>query len=163
MAGVLAVYYAVPIGQLPSGIGVVFSVVGVVGGAALLVWLAVRQLRVLAAGERTDGPARLDGLILLVVVVVPLFAVCYLALEKADSDQFASLSTKTDALYFSLSTLATVGFGDVHASGQLARGLVTLQIAFDLVFVGALVSVVTGEIRERSARRSPRPPPAGGS
>ena len=163
MVGVLAVYYAVPVGRLPSGTGVAFSVVGVVGGAALLVWLAVRQLRLLAAGERADLPARLDGLILLVVVVVPLFAAGYLALESADADQFASLSTKTDALYFSLSTLATVGFGDVHATGQLARGLVTLQIAFDLVFVGALVSVVTGEIRERSARRSSPPPDAGRS
>ena len=158
VVAVLAVYYAVPVGRLPSGAGVAFSVVGVVGGAVLLVWLAVRQLQLLAAGERTDGTVRLDGLVLLVVVVVPLFAVGYLVLEKADSDQFASLSTKTDALYFSLSTLATVGFGDVHATGQLARGLVTLQIAFDLVFVGALVSVVTGQIRARSARRTGQPP-----
>jgi len=158
MVAVLAIYYAVPLGELPSGIGVAFSVVGVVAGASLLVWLAVRQLRVLLASEETDGPARLDGLILLIVVVVPVFAAGYLALERADGDQFSSMSTKTDALYFTLSTLATVGFGDIHATGQLARGLVTLQIAFDLVFVGALVSVVTGQIRARSARRAGQPP-----
>lgn len=150
VAGVLAVYYAVPLGDRPAGEGVVTSVVGVVAGAVLLVWLALRQVRLLASREAAGGTARLDGLVLLVVVVVPMFAAAYFGLEQADVDQFASLATRTDALYFSLSVLATVGFGDVHATGQLARGVVTLQMAFDLVFVGAVVSVVSDRLRKRS-------------
>jgi hypothetical protein len=82
-----------------------------------------------------------------------MFAAGYFALEQGDGSQFESLETKTDALYFTLSTLATVGFGDVHATGQVARVLVIVQITFDLVFVAALVSVVTGLIRERAAHR----------
>ena len=86
-------------------------------------------------------------------VLVPLFALGYYALEQGDPDQFAEMSTKTDALYFTMSTLGTVGFGDVHATGQIARGLVTIQIAFDLVFVAALVSVLTTQFRARAAER----------
>ena len=167
LVGVLVVYYAVPIGSLPSGAGVVLSVVGLLGGLTLLAWLIVRQAQRLMRSDPADGSVRLDSLILLVFVIVPVFAAGYLALERADADQFESLSTKTDALYFTLSTLATVGFGDVHATGQLARGLVTLQIAFDLVFVAALVSLVTSQIRERAASRrasaaAGRPQPPGG-
>jgi hypothetical protein len=153
LVGVLAAYYAVPIGTLPSGVGVAFSVIGLLGGITLLAWAIVRQAqRVVRAGPGDDS-ARLDGLLLLVVVVLAVFAAGYLALERADGGQFESLSTKTDALYFAVSTLATVGFGDVHAAGQLARGLVTLQIVFDLVFVASLVSLITGQIRSRAAIR----------
>ncbi len=86
-------------------------------------------------------------------MIVPLFALGYYALEQGDPDQFAEMATKTDALYFTMSTLGTVGFGDVHATGQLARVLVMIQIVFDLVFVAALVSVVTTQIRARAAER----------
>jgi voltage-gated potassium channel len=67
--------------------------------------------------------------------------------------QFSDLHTKTDALYFTISTIATVGFGDVHASGQLARAAVTVQIVFNLVFLGAAVAMISGFIRERARSR----------
>jgi hypothetical protein len=152
LAGVLVIYYAAPVGDLPSG-GVVFSVLGLLGGTVLLGWSIVRQVQRLMRSPPGDESVRLDSLIFLVILVVPMFAAGYFALEQGDRDQFASLTTKTDSLYFTLSTLATVGFGDVHATGQVARALVTIQITFDLVFVAALVSVVTGQIRERAAQR----------
>ena len=152
LLSVMVVYYAVPVGDVPSGREVVLSALGVLGGVALLAWLMVRQVRRLL--HRTgDKSVRLDSLVFLVYLVIPLFALGYYALERGDGAQFESLNTKTDALYFTTSTLATVGFGDVHATGQLARGLVTVQIVFDLVFVAALVSILSGQIRERAATR----------
>ena len=153
LASVVVVYYALPVGRLPSGAGVALSVIGLLVGVSLLAWSIVRQFQRLVHGDPHDPAVRLDSVIFLVYLVVPLFALGYFALEQADSSQFASLTTKTDALYFTLSTLATVGFGDVHATDQLARGLVTIQIAFDLVFVAALVSLLTTQIRERAATR----------
>ena len=150
LVSVLAIYYAVPVGALPSGIGIVISVTALLAGVALLGWLTVRQVQRLAR-RTADEAVRLDSLVFLVVVVVPMFALGFFALNDADPDQFASLDTKTDALYFALSTLATVGFGDVHATGQLARGLVTLQIAFNLVIVATAASLLTAQIRARAA------------
>ncbi len=45
--------------------------------------------------------------------------------------------------------LTTVGLGDVSAQGQVARTLVMVQMAFDLVFVAAAGSLLAGSIRER--------------
>lgn len=164
LAAVMAAYYATPVGELPSGVGMALSVVGLLGGVSLLAWLIVRQVRRIAHTGPNDQAVRLEGLVLLLFVVVPMFALGYLALEESDSSQFVGLATKTDAMYFALATLGTVGYGDVHAEGQLARGLVSVQITFDLVFVAALVGLLTGQIRERVAsRRAERDPPAGGS
>ena len=153
IAATMVFYYAVPVGEAPSDIGIAFSVLGVLGGVGVTVWLSLRQVRRLVASDPSDESVRIEGLLFLVYVVVPLFALGYYGLEKADSSQLAELSTKTDALYFTVSTLATVGFGDVHAVGQLARVVVIIQIAFNLVFVGTLVSLLTRIIHERGAVR----------
>jgi voltage-gated potassium channel len=153
LAAGLVLYYAVPVGEAPSAVGVALSVVGLLGGMAVLVYLTIRQVRRLAGARPDDEGIRIESLIFLIYLVVPMFALGYFVLETADPGQFESLETKTDALYFTVSTLATVGFGDVHAVDQLARALVTLQIAFDLVFVGAMVSLLTGLVRSRATIR----------
>jgi voltage-gated potassium channel len=150
LTSILLVYYAVPVGEAPSAVGIAFSVVGLLVGMAVLVRLTIRQVRRLAGARSDDEGIRIESLIFLIYIVVPMFAFGYLVLETADPGQFDGLKTKTDALYFTVSTLATVGFGDVHATDQLARILVTLQIAFDLVFVGAMVSLLTGVVRHRA-------------
>jgi hypothetical protein len=153
VAGVLLAYYAIPVGEVPSRWSIVFASCGLLVGLAALVYVAVRHIRLMAAAPPGDTSVRLDVLILVVVVVVPLFALGYYAIEQAKGSEFADLDTKTDALYFTLSTLATVGFGDVHAAGQFARALVSVQIVFDLVFVATLVSLLTSEIRARAVSR----------
>ena len=150
LTAVLVVYYAIPVGEAPSAWGVAISVVGLLAGMGILVHLTVRQVQRLAGARPDDEGIRIESLIFLIYIVVPMFAIGYFVLETADPGQFSDLETKTDALYFTVSTLATVGFGDVHATAQLARALVTLQIAFDLVFVGAMVSLLTGLVRSRA-------------
>jgi len=154
LAGVLVAYYAMPVGEIPSSWDIVLAASGLLVGLAALVWVAVRQVRAMERYEAGDPGVRLDVLVLTVVVVVPLFALGYYAIERGDASQFADLETKTDALYFTLSTLGTVGFGDVHATGQLARALVIIQITFDLVVVAALASVLTTQLRARAGRRT---------
>ncbi len=153
VAGMVLFYYVVPLDDLPSGSDLVSVVVGMLIGLAGIVYVSVRQLRVLAHTEPGDKSVRLDVLALAVVILVPLFALGYYALWLIEPDQFADLATRTDALYFAVTTLATVGFGDVHAVGQLARVLVTVQMLFDLVFVAVLVSVMGTEIGARNGRR----------
>ncbi|HKE76474.1 MAG TPA: potassium channel family protein [Acidimicrobiales bacterium] len=151
LGAVLVFYYAFPVGELPSGAGAALSVLGLFAGLGVLVFLIVRQVRRLVDDRPDEQAVQVDSLILLVFVIVPVFSLGYLGLERADPGQFADLRTKTDALYFTLSTLATVGFGDVHAREQLGRVLVMIQMAFDLVFVAAVVSVLSTHVRERAA------------
>jgi len=119
-------------------------------GVALLGSLILLTIqRLLRAGEA----ARVRGLIILLCLTVLFFAYADRTLAELPG-QFDDLHTKTDALYFNVSTVATVGFGDVHAAGQLARAAVTMQIIFNLVFLGAAVGVISGMVRARANQRA---------
>jgi len=150
---VVGLYYVAPIGERLSPARVAVEAAALLIGVFGLGWLIVAQIR--RQLRAAPGEWRAESLLILLYLVVVVFATGYLALARSDEGQFAGLQTKTDALYFTVSTLATVGFGDVHAAGQLARFLVTVQIVFDLVFVAALVTTLTGGIRARIATRRP--------
>jgi hypothetical protein len=77
------------------------------------------------------------------------FAGLYLAMDH-HGDEFAGLDTKVDAAYFTVTTLTTVGFGDISATSQAARVAVTFQMLFDLAFLGVAVRVLV------TAARRPR-------
>ena len=49
--------------------------------------------------------------------------------------------------------MTTTGFGDVHATGQLGRVLVSAVYVFNVVYVALLADEVSRELR---SRRSPR-------
>ncbi|HEY2641958.1 MAG TPA: potassium channel family protein [Streptosporangiaceae bacterium] len=114
---------------------------------AALILLAIRRL--LRAGEA----ARVRGLILLLCLTVLFFSYADRTVAELPG-QFVGLHNKIDALYFNVSTVATVGFGDVHAAGQLARAAVTIQIVFNLVFLGTAVALVSSMVRARASKRA---------
>jgi voltage-gated potassium channel len=147
IAAATAVYFVIPVpGRMREDSWAVMFSLGVVV-LALLIMLAIRRL--LRAGEQ----ARIRGLVVLLTVSVLFFSWADESVA-ALPHQFAQLTNKTDALYFNVSTLATVGFGDVHPVGQLARAAVTLQIVFNLVFLGTAISVISGYFRRRALGRA---------
>jgi voltage-gated potassium channel len=144
-------YYLVPVhGRLSEVSWSVWFVVGVTVLSALMLVLIGRLLR---AGPQV----RLQRLFVVLLLTVFFFAEEYYLLSMMSGGEIADLHTKTDALYFTVSTLATVGFGDVHAAGQLARVAVTVQIVFDLIFLGTAVTVGSGILRAKAALLSPPP------
>ncbi|GAA1561985.1 hypothetical protein GCM10009827_099270 [Dactylosporangium maewongense] len=139
-------YYLVPL-RLMRTAGDWAQAGGAVVLLAVLVVVFRRQLlRQVRTGGRTA--AHLEALVNLLVVTVLSFSLVYVLLAGHEG-QFTGLATRTDALYFTLSTLATVGYGDVHAVGQTARIVVIAQILFNLVYVGAAVTVLGGAVRRR--------------
>jgi hypothetical protein len=60
------------------------------------------------------------------------------------TEQYAGLETKTDGLYFTVTIVSTVGFGDIHAVGTAARALVTAQMLFGLIYIGTVIRVLSG-------------------
>jgi len=146
ISALTVVYYALP---LPGQMREVSWAVLFCCGTAVLgtgIWIVIG--RVLRAGPEQ----RFTVLIMLFCLTVLFFSYVDAAVA-AIPGQFVDLHTKTDALYFSVSTLATVGFGDVHPTGQLARAAVTLQIIFNLVFLGAAVATISGAWRARARGR----------
>jgi voltage-gated potassium channel len=117
-------------------------------------WLVVRTVAHEARVD--DAEIRLDRLLLAAVAGVICFALTDYVIARGDGTQFAGLRTKTDGLYFAVTTLATVGFGDVHAQGQLARQVVTVQMVFNLVVLASAARVLIRGIsrRSRTSRRT---------
>jgi formate-dependent nitrite reductase membrane component NrfD len=140
------VFYAIPVSTQESIGRVAFSVLLTLLGIAALAWAIVEQLRRQLRSRSED----IHTLLMLLALVAMVFALGYFVLEEHSPGQLRGVSTRTDALYFTISTLTTVGYGDVHAAGQIARVLVILQLLFDVVFVGALVSTVAGTVRSRA-------------
>ena len=142
-------YYLLPIrGPLTSAS---WTVVFVCGAVVLGLLLLLHVGSLLKAGP----DVQLQRLLVLLCVIVLFFAEAYYLLAQTPG-QLTDLHTKTDALYFTVTTLSTVGYGDVHAAGQLARVAVTLQIVYDLFFIGLAVAVGTGLLRAKAAQRTPR-------
>ena len=153
LSGALLFYYFVPLGNEdhPLWRWAVFII-----GLTVLILLIVRQLaKQLNAGS--DPGVRVRSLIALLYPVVVLFALTYYLIHTTDPTQFVDLATRTDALYYTVITLGTVGYGDVHAAGQLARVISMIQVAFDLVVIGALIAVATSRFQVVPRRTSIRP------
>jgi voltage-gated potassium channel len=62
-----------------------------------------------------------------------------------------------------MTTMTTVGTGDVHAAGQVARALVLVQMVFNVVFVATIATLLSTRVRlaaesRAQARRTQRNP-----
>lgn len=144
-------YYSVPVArvfELDAWPGRVAGVLAFFAGVAGLGWLVWRRVQSYLRAPTAAG-GRVDGLLLIVCVVGAVFALFYYRLQQLHPDQFLGLETRTDALYYTLVTLGTVGFGDVHAVGQLARVVTMVQIVFDLVVLGTLLTIITSSVTSR--------------
>ncbi|NTW39066.1 MAG: two pore domain potassium channel family protein [Cellulomonadaceae bacterium] len=138
VAVALATYFALPLeGRELSGTALAIRVLALLGCLPALSWLIARQVRLAARGSKVLAE-RMAALLSIVSLAVVMFAsVAYLM-----ADQFEGLVTKVDALYFSLTTLATVGYGDITATGQAARVVVIVQMLFNLLIVTTAVSLL---------------------
>ena len=82
------------------------------------------------------------------------FASCYYLLARAEPASFnAQHLTRTDTLYFTLTVFSSVGFGDINATSQVARGVVMVQMVLNLVLLGLGVRVLTRAVEIGAARR----------
>ena len=139
--GLLVAYYTFPVQWTGSApLVLVLSLLGTVGGLAVVGTVMVRELGHVRSGTAGRGPRVLSMLLILLVMAASL---TFFLLNQIRPEQVTGLETRTDALYFTLSTMTTVGYGDVHAEGQLARALVCVLIVFNIVVVASLVRANT--------------------
>jgi hypothetical protein len=152
---ILVLYFVVPVDADRAP-------VGMIAGVALSI-AALAAVVVIVASEARGAEHRLTGwqLVLVLEVVLVVFSFVYYLIAVRHPDQFSGIATRLDALYFSTTTTATVGFGDVHATGQTARGVVTLHMIFNIVFIAAVVNLAKEQMSARRAslhRDRPEPP-----
>jgi voltage-gated potassium channel len=153
LAGALVVcYYFLPLDGRLWFVGVGLGAAVIVG----IVPLGLRQTRLILMSSRPLSAA-VRAITVLIVIVVLGFASSYYALDAHSPRQLVGIETKTDALYFTVVMLGTVGFGDITPTGQVARALTTINILFNLALVATTVRVVTWAAQRRvNERHDPR-------
>jgi hypothetical protein len=60
-----------------------------------------------------------------------VFAIVYVSMAHANPVSFSEQLSRTAGLYFTITVLSTVGFGDITARTDAARLIVSLQMLLD--------------------------------
>ena len=87
--------------------------------------------------------ARVQWLLSALYLLVLTFAMTYSVVSVLAPDEFVGIRDRTAALYFSTTVVGTVGFGDIYAAGTLAQVLVTMQMIFNLIYLGTALRLLS--------------------
>ncbi|AZM89826.1 MULTISPECIES: potassium channel family protein [Streptomyces] len=141
-------YYVAP---LDYGFGVV-AVAALAAGLLVFGCLIVWQVKAIA---RSAHPRLrvLEALGTAVPLFLMLFSAAYFLLSGDRPGSFSEALSRTDALYFTVTVFATVGFGDIVPADGTGRALVTAQMVADLIMVGLVAKVLFGAVETGLSRR----------
>jgi len=155
----IVVYFVLP---LDKEFGVLIATALVITAAASLIPISIRQAQLVL----TSGDPLFDAMRCIVsalVFLVTAFSSAYFVLAANYDNQINGLNTKLDGIYFTITILATVGFGDISATGQTARAIVSGQMVVNFAVLAVSLRVIAWALKERGpqafARRLPTPPP----
>ncbi|MFC9129101.1 potassium channel family protein [Streptomyces sp. NPDC057099] len=150
--GLITVYYVLPLDGRSTGGTSALLVCGLVL-VVLVFWWEVQAI--------THSPfprlKAVEALAATLVLFLLLFACTYFLLEHSTPGSFSEPLTKTDSLYFTLTTFATVGYGDIVARSQTGRVLTMLQMAGGLLLVGVAARILAGAVQAGLRRRGDEP------
>jgi hypothetical protein len=79
------------------------------------------------------------------------FAVLYVYLDRRDAGAFSTTLNLGNALYFSVVTMSTTGYGDVLPQSGLAKFMVCVQILFGFLYNVLFFSIFAGLAGRRRA------------
>ena len=120
-----------------------------IGGLAVVAVIPLTAYRI-SLLRRSQNPVvdAVEALVLLLGLLVFGFAAVYLTINR-NGGEMSGLDTRLDSIYFTVTTLSTVGFGDITATSQRARAFVTVQMIFDVAFIAFAVRILTSVAQER--------------
>ena len=143
---VVTLYYVLPLDRRSDAYVFAELMIGVLVLAGMITW----QVEAIV---RSDYPGirAVQALASTTPVFLLLFASTYFVLSLDDAATFTEPLTRSDALYFTVTIFATVGFGDISAQTETARLVVTAQMLLDLVVLGLGIQVILGAVKRGKA------------
>jgi voltage-gated potassium channel len=155
----VVIYYLLPLNRSSTAEAVTLLVIGLVA----LTGLVTYQVRSII---RSSFPLLrgVEALATSIPFFLLLFAATYVVLATISAGNFSQSLSRTDALYFTVTVFATVGFGDITATTEVARLVVTGQMLADLIVIGLGVRVLLSAVqrgRQRPSAGTGNSPPGG--
>ena len=148
----IVIYYLLPLDEASIGFAAWMLVIGLLS----LIGLVAFQVR--AITKATYPALRAVGaLATSAPLFLLLFAGTYFVTGNLYAGSFSEPMTRTDALYFTVTVFATVGFGDITAVSQAARALVTGQMVLGIMVVGLGAKILVDAVKQGLQRRSVAP------
>lgn len=146
----LLAYFIIPLNDLGSGPQLLFPIFVVLAVVGLMGWQ-------IYAISNSEFPAL--RAVEAVVVTLPLYLLVYSAIYVATSSSnpaaFSESLSHVDGLYFTVTTFATVGYGDITPLTPAARLTVTGQMVLNLLLLGVGVRVVVNAVSRSRSRHGP--------
>lgn len=154
VARALAVATAITIGYfvLPLTPHFAGGFVALAGGLGLVAVLLAWQILAIVRSPY-PGLQALTTLALITPLFLVAFSATYYIMSASDSSAFSEPLTRLDAAYFAVTAFATVGFGDIVATSEVARAVITMQMLAGLVLVGVIARVIVGAVQEGRSRQ----------
>jgi voltage-gated potassium channel len=147
----VAIYYLLPLDHTSISVAVGMLVVGLLGLVGLVAFQVRAIIRATFPALRAVGALATSAPLFLL-----LFAGTYFVVGQVSAANFSEPLTRTDALYFTVTVFATVGFGDITATTQGARVLVTGQMVAGIVIIGLGARIIVDAVK-RGQQRQPVP------
>ncbi|MCE3553287.1 potassium channel family protein [Pseudonocardia sp. RS11V-5] len=144
----VVVYYRAPLDRAIDLGTLVWFLIGLAALAAAVVW----QIRVIIRSDVPRLRAAETAMIGLPALLL-LYSSVYTVMSTAVPASFTQGMNRTDALYFTTTVFATVGFGDITPVTQAARIIVTIQMITGLVAVGVVAKLLLGAVQRATTSK----------
>lgn len=147
VAMLVVVYYVVPVDETQQPRTLTVLLVGLLLVIVIAVWQVrsiVRSSHPLARGMQALATA--------IPLYLLVFAMTYYLMSAAAPNNFTERLGRTDALYFTVTVFATVGFGDIVPVSEPARVAVLVQMLGNLIVLGLLLRAVTRAVQISQSR-----------
>jgi hypothetical protein len=140
----LIAYYWFPTDPGPTA-GVFVVLAGGLIAFAVVTVLQIRQLK------RAPYPMLrgVQALLMVSLMFIVAFSLTYVLMAQADPAAFSEPMTKSAAIYFTVTTVATVGFGDIVATTDATRLVVTVQMLMGIGILATTARVVLSTTQSR--------------
>jgi voltage-gated potassium channel len=151
----VVLYFRLPLTGALEASTVALLLAGLALFAGVIIWQVQSILR-------SEYPAlrAIEALAAAVPLFLIVFAAAYFTLADSQAQAFNEPLSRTDALYFTITVFATVGFGDIAPVSDGARVVAIVQMLGDLLVFGLVLRVMLGAVKAGRERRRATGPEA---
>ncbi len=142
----LTLYYLAPIQESHES-----AFVMVAAGVVIISLVLAHEIRAILRHDKPVSRA-LVSLAIVIPLFIVVFARIYLTMSRADPAAFGEPLSRTGALYFTVTILSTVGFGDITPTTDQARIVVTTQMVADAILLVIAVRLIFRSASKRSTQ-----------